>query len=117
MASIVPAPEARPAQVLPAPLAPSTAILSGAETRVRIAIAGSRLVTVRGLASVGGSLDFYFVHPDGTTRYTASNPTSVTVVDATEFATTITCNGEAILEIAFTPSGDTTLSFLHVYQL
>ena len=52
MASIVPAPEARPAQVLPAPLAPSTAILSGAETRVRIAIAGSRLVTVRGLASV-----------------------------------------------------------------
>lgn len=117
MSQIVPSPELRPALILPAPLAPGTTILSGAETKFRVAIAGSRLVTVRGLASVGGSLDFYFVHPNDNTRYTVSNPTPVTMVDATEFSTTITCNGEAVLEIAFTPSGDSTVGFFHVYQL
>lgn len=117
MSQIIPSPEPRPFQVLPAPLAPATTILSGAETKVRVPIAGSRLVTIRGLASIGGSLDLYFVHPTDNTRYTVNNPTAVTVVDATEFATTITCNGEAVLEIAFTPSADSTVGFFHVYQL
>lgn len=117
MSAIVPSPELRPAQILPAPLAPGTAILSGAETVFRVPIAGSRLVTVRGLASIGGALDFYFVRPNGVTRYTVSNPTAVVVADATEFATTITCNGEATLEIAFTPTADSTISWFDVYQL
>ena len=117
MSTIVPTPEARPALILPAPLAPGTAILSGAATSYKLAIAGSRLVTIRGLASIGGSLDFYFLRPDGVTRYTTANPTAVVVADATQFSTTITCSGEAILEIVFTPSADSTISWFDAFQL
>lgn len=117
MSTVVPSPEPRPALVLPPPLGPGSTILSGAEAKVRVPIAGSRLVTVRCLATVGGSLDFYFVRPDGVTRYAVSNPTAGVVANNTQYAQTITCNGEATLEIAFTPTADTTVTFFDVYQL
>lgn len=118
MPGIIPNPnELRPAQVLSARLAPGATLVNGVESAVAIATAGARLVTVRAEFLADGTLSFRFLHPNGVTAYTASNPADVPVTSGTELATTVTCNGEATLEIVFTPSEDGVVSYVHVYQL
>lgn len=118
MPGIIPDPNVlRPAQVLGGRLAPGAVLVDGVESKVTIATAGARLVTVRAEFLADGTLSFRFLHPDGVTAYTVSNPADVPVGSGSEVATTVTCNGEANLEIVFTPSEDGVVSYVHVYQL
>lgn len=118
MPGIIPSPnELRPAQVLSGPFAATAALVNGIEYKVAVAVAGARIVTVRAEFLAAGTLSFKFLHPDGVTAYTAANPADVAVANGDEVATTVTCNGEAILQIVFTPSEDGVVSFVHVYQL
>ena len=118
MSRIIPNPnELRPAQVLQGRLAEGAVLIDGVESRVTIPTAGARLVTVRAEFLAAGTLSFRFLHPDGVTAYTASNPADVPVGNASEVATTVTCNGEAMLEIVFTPTEDGVVNYVHVYQL
>lgn len=107
----------RAAQSLLSPLGPGSAVSTGVPVSAKVPIAGARLVTIRALVSCAGTLTPTFAHPDGDTLYTVSNPTAIAVSDNTEIAETITCSGEAVLDLTFTPSGNGVVSFVHILQL
>lgn len=91
---------------------------NGVELLARFPIAGASAARVRFKATAAGSLRFYFVRPDGTTKYTAGNPTVVAVTaDAETFIDTNAIYGEAWAYASFLPSGAGTVTFVDVMVL
>lgn len=93
-------------------------VAGGAFSKI-VPVAGALAITLRGLfATAGGTLSFAYVRPapNTATAYGVSNPGNVTVSANTEFATSITPNGEGNLQITFTPGGSGTVTFFDVMQ-
>lgn len=109
--------ELRPAMILGGALAPGQALSNGVPVSVQVPIGGARLVTIRALLTCSGSLQPSFTHPGQSTLYTQGNPTAIAVVGNTEVYEQITANGEAAVDLTFTPSGNGVVSFFHVLQL
>lgn len=95
-------------------LTAGAATTNGGTLTTTLAIAGATKVRLRGLCTAGGTIVCAFLRPGGVAAYTASNPSNVTVVGATEFVATIDVVGESLLRLTFTGSGTGTWTFLDV---
>ncbi len=84
---------------------------NGVEQFALFALAGASRARARFKSIAAGTLAFYFVQPDGVTRYAAGNPSTVAVTANTEtLIDTNNAYGESWCIVAFTPSASQVAS-------
>lgn len=83
-----------------------------------VPVAGALAFRLRWQSTCAGTLSFAYLRPppNDDTAYTASNPGNTAILANTESVTDFNPEGEGLVRIRFTPSGNGTLTFADVMQ-